>query len=495
MLENIMYGLANVFTLQNLLNANLGLFFGIVIGALPGLTATMGVALLLPLTFTMAPIPGIIMLCGVYCGGIYGGSITAILINTPGTPASAATAWDGNVLAKNGKAGEALDMALVASFAGGIISALCLLFFSPIIASFALKFGQAEMFSLCFFGLSIIASLSGKDILKGLSMAALGVFLASIGLDPVGGLTRFVFGIEDLSGGIDLVVALIGLFAIGEILMKTLHLHDKAEIITDRVGGYITLQDFKNSFKTIIRGSLIGTGIGAVPGTGAVIASFLSYSAAKNGSKHPEEFGKGSMEGVAASESANNGVSGATLIPLLTLGIPGDTVTAIMLGALMMQGLTPGPLLFTTDAKLVYALIVGMFFVNIFMLLQGKLLIKIFANVIKVPMTLLIPILCILCLTGTFAINNTQFDVRLMLIFGILSFFAAKFDYPITPVVLGFVLGPLAEVYLRKALVLANGNPIVFVTKPISLAFLLLAFFSIFMAARKNKKFNQLRED
>ena len=495
MLDHILNALPNVFTLANLAYANLGLFFGIVIGALPGLTATMGVVLVLPLTFVMDPVPSIVLLLGVYFGGIYGGSITAILLNTPGTPASAATAWDGNVLAKRGKAGQALDMALVASFAGGVISAACLLFFAPTIANYALKFGAADMFSLCFFGLSIIVSMCGKDIVKGLSMAGLGLVLASIGLDPVGGMERLTFGIRGLTGGIDLVTALIGLFAIGEILFKILKIDEVEERITDQVGGYVSRKELRSCGTTIVRGSLIGVIIGAIPGTGSVIASFLSYDTAKKRSKHPEEFGSGSLEGIAASESANNGVTGAALIPLLTLGIPGDTVTAVMLGALMMQNLTPGPMLFSTHGNLVYAMIISAFFVNIFMLLQGKVLVKAFANVTKIPMRLMVPILTVLCLTGTFALRNTQFDVRIMLLFGIISFFAGKFGYPTTPMVLAFVLGPTAERYLRKALILSKGSLSVFFTRPISLVFLLLAGFSIFMAMRKSKKFDRLRED
>lgn len=495
MLEHITSALPEIFTWNNLLNANLGLFLGIVIGALPGLTATMGVVLMLPLTFAMNPVPGIVLLLGVYFGGIYGGSITAILLNTPGTPASAATAWDGNILAKNGKAGKALDMALVASFAGGIISALCCLFFSPYIAKFALKFGQPDMASLCIFGLTIVVSLCSKDIVKGLSMAGFGVVLASIGLDPVGGITRLTFKIRGLTGGIDLTTALIGLFAIGEILFKVMKIDDVGQKITDNVSGYCSRQELKASLKTIIRGSFIGVGIGAIPGTGSVIASFLSYDTARKGSKHPEEFGNGSLEGIAASESANNGVTGAALIPLLTLGIPGDTVTAVMLGALMMQNLTPGPLLFSTNGKLVYALILSAIGVNIFMLIQGKILIKPFSQVTKIPMRLLVPILTVLCLTGTFALRNTMFDVRIMLLFGIISFFATKNGFPTTPMVLAFVLGPSAEKYMRKALVLSKGSWSIFFTKPISCVFLILAVVSLVLSLRKNSKLNKLRED
>lgn len=495
MLDNIINALPNVFTLANLVYANLGLFFGIIIGALPGLTATMGVVLMLPLTFAMDPVPSIVLLLGVYFGGIYGGSITAILLNTPGTPASAATAWDGNPLARQGKAGKALDMALIASFAGGIISAFCLLFFAPTIANYALKFGAPDMFSLCLFGLTIIVSMCSKDLVKGLSMAGLGLLLASIGLDPIGGIERMTFGIRGFTGGIDLVTALIGLFAIGEILFKVLKIDEKDVLVTDDISGTCDRHDLRQCMSTIGIGSLIGVIIGAIPGTGSVIASFLSYDTAKKRSKHPEEFGKGSLEGVAASESANNGVTGAALIPLLTLGIPGDTVTAVMLGALMMQNLTPGPMLFSTHGDLVYAMILSAFIVNVFMLLQGKLLIKPFSHVTKIPMRLMVPILTVLCLTGTFALRNTMFDVRVMLLFGIISFFAMKNGYPTTPMVLAFVLGPSAEKFLRKALMLSKGDWSIFVTKPISLVFLILAVLSLVLALRKNKNFDKLRED
>jgi putative tricarboxylic transport membrane protein len=495
MLDNIVSAIPQLFTLSNLLYCNLGLFFGIIIGALPGLTATMGVVLMLPLTFAMDSVPGIVLLLGVYFGGIYGGSITAILLNTPGTPASAATAWDGSPLARKGQAGKALDMAIVASFIGGIFSSICLLFFAPTIAKFALKFGAPDMFSLCLFGLTIVVSLCSKDIVKGLTMAGFGLVLASIGIDPIGGTTRLTFGLRGLTGGINLVTALIGLFAIGEILFKVLNIDEVQTKVTDKVSGFCTKQDMKTCGRTLLRGSIIGTIVGAIPGTGSVIASFLSYDTAKKRSKHPEEFGYGSLEGVAASESANNAVTGGALIPLLTLGIPGDTVTAVMLGALMMQNLTPGPMLFSTHGTLIYALILSTFFVNLFMLIQGKLLIKPFSNVTKIPMRLLVPILTILCLTGTFALRNTMFDVRVMLIFGVIAFFAVKNGFPTTPMVLAFVLGPTCEKYLRKAIVLSKGSWGIFFTKPISLVFLILAVLSLYLSLKKNNSFQKLRDD
>lgn len=488
MIENILQGFSSLLAIENFLMMNIGLFVGIVIGALPGLTATMGVALIMPMTFGMPTIPGILLLLGVYCGGIYGGSISAIVLNTPGTPAAAATTWDGYALAKQGKAGQALDMALIASTVGGIFSALMLLCFAPIIANYALKFGATEMFSLCFFGLTVIASLCGKNLLKGLSMALLGMFLASVGLDPIEGVARFTFGSTNLSGGFDLTTALIGLFAVSEILNKIRNIDLQTALITKDVKGTVPAKTFFKNLPTMLLGGGIGTIIGAIPGTGSVIAAFLSYNEARRASKHPEEFGKGSLTGIAAAESGNNGVTGATLIPLLTLGVPGDTVTAILLGAFMVQGLTPGPMLFATHGDTLYTIIVGLIVCNLFMLLQGKALIRAFAKITLIPSGILLPILSILVLAGAYATKNSWFDVRIMLLFGLVGYIALKFDYPITPMVLAFVLGPMTERYLRRALVLSEGSLLPFVTRPISLFFIVLALASVVIALIKNRR-------
>lgn len=485
--DNILMGFGNLLNFQVIIFINLGLVLGIIFGALPGLTATMGVALFMSLTFGMDPIVGISMLLGIYCGGIYGGSVTAILINTPGTPASAATTLDGYTLAKKGHAGKALDMALVASTIGGLISALVLLFVAPQLAKFALRFGPPEYFALAIFGLAIIASVVSKNIFKGIMMGCLGMYISAIGLDEIGGMPRLTFGNPYLAGGVKLIPALIGLFAISEILNKTRMGEYKIISRNEFVNERVTMKELKASAKTIFKSSLIGTFIGAVPGTGAAIASFLSYNEAVRSSKNPESYGKGNLDGVAASESGNNGVTGATLIPLLTLGIPGDSVTAVLLGALMMQGLRPGPALFRDFAPIVYTIMVALIFVNIFMFIQGKLFVRIFAQITKIPVNLLLPILLVLCTTGAFAENNTMFDVWMMFIFGLGGYILLRNDFPVTPLLLARILGPLAETSMRQSLILSRGSYLIFFTRPISLIFILLTVASIVFAIYKKK--------
>jgi putative tricarboxylic transport membrane protein len=488
MLENIAAGFLNLWTWQNVLFVNFGMAIGIVFGALPGLTATMGVALFLPITFGMDPITGMLFLLGIYCGGIYGGSITAILIKTPGTPASAATVLDGYPMAQNGHAGKALDIALVASTIGGLFSAFILLFMAPQVARAALRFGPPEFFTLALFGLSIIVTVSGRHVFRGLLSGCAGMFIASIGLDPIEGLPRFTFGINGLLSGISLIPALIGLFAIAEILNKT-HIGDvgqkeKPEIRKE----HMTLSELKDCIVDILKSSFMGTIIGAIPGTGATSASFLSYMEARRSSKTPEKFGEGHVNGIAAPEAGNNGVTGATLIPLLTLGIPGDSVTAVMLGALMMQGLTPGPALFQRQGVLVYTIMVGLIFVNMFMFLQGKLFLKAFVNVTRIPTYLLSAIIIVLCVVGSFSVNNSVFEVWIMLIFGFVGYLMLRVNIPVVPMLLAIILGPIAEESMRQSLILSQGSYAIFVTRPISLLFVILTVCSIGVAIYSNIK-------
>ena len=444
-MENIVNGFLSLLSIDNFIAMNVGLCAGIIMGALPGLTATMGVAVLLPLTYGMDPTAGILLLLGVYCGGTYGGSITAILIRTPGTPASAATVLDGHPLAQNGQGGRALDIAIKASTIGGLISAVMLLFLAPQIANFALKFGPAEKFTLALFGLTIIAAICSKDLLKGLSMAALGIFISCIGIDSIMGVPRFTFGNMYMEGGIELIPALIGLFAFSEILNKVRDINIPVGEVGEVKGDKVTNKELKACVPTIVKSSLIGTLIGAIPGTGAAIASFLSYQEAKRASKHPEEYGHGSIEGISASEAGNNGVTGATLIPLLTLGVPGDSITAVLLGALTMQGLVPGPMLFSTHGTTMYAIIIGLLFVNIFMFLQAKVFIKPFSQVTKIPVNVLIPVLLVVSVTGVYATNNAIFDVWVAIAMGIIGYVLIQADYPVTPLLLSLILGPMAE--------------------------------------------------
>lgn len=473
MLSNIFAGLTNSLAPINILWMNVGLFCGIIFGSLPGLTATMGVALFLPITFSMDPIAAMMLLLGIYCGGIYGGSITAILIKTPGTPAAAATVLDGNQMARNGHPGLALDTALVASTFGGIFSALILIVAAPQLARAVLNFTSVEKFMLSFFGLSIITTISGKNVFKGLLAASIGMLAATVGLDPMEGLPRFTFGINEIQSGIDIVPALIGLFAITEILNKV-YIGDQPVGDVKVPKEHMTWKQFKSCAKDIVKSSAIGVIIGAIPGTGGGTAAFLSYIEAKRSSKTPEKFGSGHINGIAAPEAGNNGVTGATLIPLLTLGIPGDSVTAVMLGALTMQGLIPGPALFTKQGDLMYTIMVGMLIINIFMLLQGKILIKAFIHITRIPSTLLSAVLIVLCVIGGFSVNNNAFDAYVLMAFALIGYIMYRFQLPSVPLLLGLILGPMAEENLRRSLVISKGSWMIFLQRPISLVFFII---------------------
>ena len=366
--------LKEIFTVTNLLMMNLGMAAGIIIGALPGLSALLAVTVVLPFTFGMESLPGMYLLLGTYCGATYGGSITAILINTPGTPNAACTVLDGYPLAKGGRAADALETALVGSTFGGWFSCGVLFFLAPLIASYALKFGAPEYFALCVFGIVIVITLIGDSLRKGALMAFLGLLISTIGIDSISSTSRFMFGNPNLLAGVQTVALMLGIFAVGEIMVQSEN--SAAARKKDRVEFQkrtVNLPALLKYWKTMFRSSVIGVGIGAVPGTGGAIAAFISYSLAKKRSKEAQKFGNGSLEGVIAPETANNAVTGAALIPLLTLGIPGDACMAVFYGALVMQGITPGPSLFTQDKYWVYCIMIGLFVVNIFMYLQREL--------------------------------------------------------------------------------------------------------------------------
>lgn len=480
--------LKTIFTATNLIFMFLGMAAGTVIGALPGLTATMGVAILLPLTFGMDSVTGMLTLLAVYCGGIYGGSITAILIKAPGTPASAATVLDGYPMSRRGEGGNALYAALISSVIGGIFSCIMLIFFAPKLAQAALKFGSPEYFSLALFGLTVISVATSKNAFKGLMMASVGLLITMIGIDPIEGVTRFTFGSTNLSSGIALVPAMLGAFALTEVYVKV----RDGDLSAGPAAGYskasLKARDLLKYWKTILKASCIGTFIGAVPGTGAAISSFLSYNEAKRASKDPESFGKGNIEGVIASETANNAVTGATLIPLLTLGIPGDSVTAILIGALMMQGIVPGPTLFVDDVYWVYAIMGGLVIINLIMFLEGKFFCRFFINVTKIPANVLIAVIMILCVLGSFAVNNAVFDVKVTLVFGILCYVLSRLDFPMTPLVISMVLGSLAERNLRQSLVMSRGSFSIFLSRPISVMFLAVTFLLLAVSVWKSLK-------
>ena len=464
MLQYIVPATGLLFTLENILWINIGVFVGSVFAAIPGLSVILCVILFLPVTYTMTAIPGMMFLLGIYCAGGYGGSVSAILINTPGTPHAAATMLDGHPLSRKGRTKAALKIALYASTFGGVFSALTLLFLGPQVAKIAAQLGTAEYFMVCVFGLTIIAGVSGKSMIRGLVSACLGLLISCIGTDPMTSYDRFTFGISRLYLGLDLAVCLIGLFALVEILAKAEKKLGELRLDTAKMhdDGKITRQEYKRMARPVIMSSIIGVLVGIIPGTGASEASWFSYNTAKNLSKHPEEFGHGSVEGIAAAESANNAVTGATLIPLLTLGIPGDGTVAIMLSALMINGLNPGLSLFTTDGDIMYAIMLGLILVNLFMFLQGKFLTTLFAKVVSIPQEILTPIIVIFCFAGAYSVNENYFDVAVALVFGILAWILRKLDLPPVPILLGLVLGRMTETNFRRALLISNGAPIPF---------------------------------
>ncbi len=473
MLEFIGPASGLLFTIENILWINIGVFIGSVFAAIPGLTVILCVILFLPFTYQMTAIPGMMFLLGIYCAGGYGGSVSAILINTPH---AAATMLDGHPLSKQGRTKAALKIALYASTFGGVFSALMLLFLGPQVARVAAQLGTAEYFMVCLFGLTIIAGVSGKSMIKGIISACVGLLLSCVGTDPMTGYDRLTFGIGRLYMGLDLAVCLIGLFALVEILAKAELKPDALHLDTKKMedNGVITKEEYKRIVRPVLLSSLIGSLVGIIPGTGASEASWFSYNTAKNMSKHPEEFGHGSVEGIAAAESANNAVTGATLIPLLTLGIPGDGTVAIMLSALMINGLNPGLSLFTTDGDIMYAIMLGLILVNLFMLLQGRFLTRLFAKVVSIPQEILTPIIVIFCFAGAYSVNKNYFDVAVALVFAIIAWVLRKLDMPAVPILLGMVLGNMTETNFRRALLISNGNPSIFFSSIYCIIFLVL---------------------
>lgn len=483
MLEFIVPALKLLFTLENLFWINSGVFIGAVFAAIPGLSVILCIILFLPFTYKMTAIPGMMFLLGIYCAGGYGGSVSAILINTPGTPHAATTMLDGHPLSEKGRTKAALKIALYASTFGGIFSALMLLFLAPQVAKVSAQLGTAEYFLVCMFGLTIIAGISGKSMVKGIISACIGLFISCIGSDPMTSYDRYTFGIPRLYMGLDLAICLIGLFALIEILKKAEQKPGRLKLDTERIkdDGKITRSEYKRMLPPVLMSSIIGTIIGIIPGTGASMASWFSYDRAKAISRHKEEFGHGSVEGIAAAESANNAVTGATLIPLLTLGIPGDGCVAIMLSALMINGLNPGLSLFTTQGDIMYAIMIGLLFVNLFMLLQGKYLTRLFAKVVSIPQEILTPIIVIFCFAGAYSINKTYFDVLVTLAFAVIAWLLYKLDFPAVPILLGLVLGNMTETNFRRALLISKGSPVIFVSSIYCIVFLVLIAAAVFM--------------
>jgi len=457
-------GLLAIFSLKVLLLITGGTVLGILIGALPGLSATMGVALLIPLTFKLDALSGLAMLGGIYCGATYGGSISAILIGIPGTPAAIATTLDGTEMAKQGNAKKALAASAIASFFGGIFSATMLLIFAPKIAFLSLKFGSPELFMLSLLGLTLISSLSGRSILKGLIAGGIGLIFSTTGVDPYTGGLRFTFDNPNLYSGFNMIVVLIGLFCIPTIVFNyedSIKSQQFSLKVTEELKGLCLLSwnEIKSNIMLGLRCSMIGTIIGAIPGTGSDIAAFIGYHEAKRVSKTPEKFGTGMLEGVIGPESSNNGVTGGSLIPLLTLGVPGNAVSAVLLGGLLIQGLIPGFELFTKHATISYGFIFSLFVSNIVFAVLGISVVKYFIKVVELPLHFIMPIIIVLSMVGSYAIQNSSFDPKVVFVVGILAYFSKKLlDLPLAPIIIGLILGPIAERSFSQTMVMARAH-------------------------------------
>ena len=481
-MADILSALNMIFVPLNLLGLAFGVAVGIAFGCMPGLSVNMGLALLFPLAFSFQGIGGILMLLGIYCGAIYGGSISAILLKTPGTPASVATTLDGYPMAtKLKQPGRALGISTMASTFGGVFSTICLILLAPQLAKVALQFSKPEYFALSIFGLSIITSVSSGSVVKGIMGGLFGLFLATVGIDDMSGSIRFTMDTTYFLGGVSFIPVLIGVFAFAQVLssIEDYYHSEQAEPIkfVDKV--LPSWADFKKVFVTLVRSSTIGTFIGCVPGTGGDIASFVSYDQAKRWSKNSANFGNGEPEGVAAPEAGNNAVSGGAFIPVLTLGIPGDGATAIMMGALMVQGLQPGPLLFVEKAPDVYAIFIGLLLANLIMGIMGFSLIRLFAKVVNVPVHILLPIIVMMTFVGTYSYNNSMNDVYLMVASGFTGYFLNKLGFSMSAIIIGIILGSMAEQNFVGSLIMSDGNFNIFFSRPICLFFLVAAALSL----------------
>lgn len=492
MLDQIIEGIMMAFTFKAILMVAVGVFAGITVGAIPGLTGVMATAILVPFSFFMAPELGIPFLLGVHKGALFGGSIPAILVNTPGTPPAAATCLDGYPLAQKGEAKSAIQMSLYSSTIGDTFSDIALIVAAIPLAALALKFGPADFFGLLVMGLTVISSVTGSSVPKGIISALIGLLIGAVGFDAVTGAERFTFGFDTLQGGIGLVPLLIGLFAISEVLIqveKKLHLLSERPTTAHLKGGRpLKMQELKDSGRTILRSSIIGTIVGAIPGTGSSIATFIGYGAAQRASKKPEEFGKGSYEGVAAAEAANSAVAGADLIPTLTLGIPGGGTAAILMGAFIAQGLRPGPSLFEENAVTMYAIFTLLLIGNPIMLIQGWLLTDLFAAVVTIRQAILIPCILLFCVIGGYIYHNNLGDVELALIAGLFGYIFRKLKFPLAPLVIAYIITPMAERSFKQALLISGGDYTVFFTKPISLFFIVLAAVILILSIWKQPK-------
>jgi putative tricarboxylic transport membrane protein len=485
MLSLFQQGIEAVFTFQILGLVFFGTVVGIIFGAIPGLTSTMAVALFLPITYSLGAAAGISLLVALFIGGTSGGLISAILLKIPGTPSSIATTFDGAPLMEKGEGAKALGVGIVFSFLGTILSIVALVFIAPTLARIALSFGPHEYFSIAIFSLTLIVTLASGSMVKGLFSGVVGFAFSTVGIAPVDAITRFTFGQTALNGGFEILTVLIGVFAISEVIKVAENVkHERAATIAQvsmkHIKGFgFSMKEFYSQGWNGFRSALIGIGIGILPGIGAGTSNIVSYIVAKKRSKYPEKFGTGAIDGVVASETANNAGIGGAMIPLLTLGIPGDAVTAVMLGGFMIHGIQPGPLLFTTQGVLVYTIFSALILSTFMMLICEFYGLRIFVKLLAVPKHILLPIILVLCVVGAFGLGNRLFDIWTILLFGMIGYGFVKFGIPQPPFIIGFILGPMAEVNLRRGLMLSDGDFTGFLTSPISGTFLVLSAASI----------------
>jgi putative tricarboxylic transport membrane protein len=474
-MHNMLFGFQVALQPINLMYCFMGTLIGTLVGVLPGLGPAAAIALLLPSTFHTTPVSATIMLAGIYYGAMYGGSTTSILVNIPGEAASVVTCLDGHQMALKGRAGPALGIAAFGSFIAGTFGVIALSITGPLLSGVALRFGPPEYFAMMIVGITVLTYLSSGSMLKSLLMAAVGLILGGVGMDAISGKYRFTYGLQVLADGVGLVPVVMGLFGITEVL-ENLETEIKRDIVATKFKNlFPTLQDWKDSAGPIGRGTILGFFLGLVPGGGAIIASFASYAIEKKVAKHPEEFGHGAIQGVAGPESANNSAASGNFIPLLTLGIPCNAVMAILLGALMIHGLQPGPLLMVKAPDLFWGTIVSMYIGNVMLLVLNLPLIGLWVKVLKVPYYLLYPLILLFCLIGAYSLNNSVGDVVVMLVFGIVGYLMRKFRYDGAPLVLALVLGPMLEEAFRQSLMLSKGDFSIFISRPLSLAFLVVA--------------------
>jgi putative tricarboxylic transport membrane protein len=473
---NMLMGFQVALQPGNLVFCFAGVLIGTLVGVLPGLGPVAAISLLLPLTFHATPVSGIIMLAGIYYGAMYGGSTTSILINIPGEAASVVTCLDGYQMARKGRAGPALGIAAFGSFIAGTLGVIGLMLVAPPLAEMALKFGPPEYFSLMILGLTILTFLASGPMWKALLVAAFGLFLGCIGMDTLTGALRFNLGIVELSDGVGIVPVVMGMFGISEVLLNVEQTLERSVFETKIKNLLPNLKDWADSIWPILRGTVIGFFLGVLPGGGALISSFVSYAVEKKISKHPEKFGTGMIQGVAGPESANNAATGGAFIPLLTLGIPSNAVMAILLGAMMVHGMQPGPMLITQHPDLFWGAVTSMYLGNVMLLILNLPLIGLWVKILKVPYPILFPLILLFCLIGAYSLNNSLVEVLIMVIFGLIGYFFKKYEYEGAPLVLALVLGPMLEAALRRSLLLSAGDPTIFLTRPISAVLLLISF-------------------